>query len=746
MITGSEPARAGRDPARWLTGLETIDAVDFGTALDEIAQRIHDVFPVDLVALHVVDEIDPEGMTHGYCLGPGDAVQALAPLLTAEGIDPIGVGDAAREADTPVIWPRVVSEPEEIARLARLAGEHAPAGALHRLLHDASALAVPMGTAHQPRLGAIALVSLSRETPVPAGAIEVLRAIAPQVALTARNHQLAARNRRNRQTLEAVISSSPMGTVVTDLRGRLSLANRAAAEILGMELEPLLGQPMRRLLDEKVKWRFVNPEEFSARVRSVFGDIEREADHEAETVDGRVIGISSSPVRDTAGGVLGRVLILHDVTAAHTALADARALAAERAALLEREERRAEEEVGLTRAAHKMASAVTENEIGEALLEHAAYLVPGCSKSAMLARDRHGDIRAVVTRGYDAESVRRMEYRVGEGIVGRIVVDRRPFICNDTEIDARVNRRLHRREGIRSFLCLPITMGERVYGVLSLGSGRPRTFGERELLMITQLARHAAAALQHALLFQQERHIARTLQQALIAERLPDVPGVQLAALYEPAAGSQVGGDFYSAWTLADGRLALLIGDVSGKGVEAAGVTAMVRYMAEALSQHCTDPAELVGQLNELLCHRMADGSLVTLALVVVDTEGDALTWCVAGHPPPVILSPDGAFRRLDDPDPPCGVFEGLRFREGVEHFGPGDVLVVYTDGLIEARRRGREFGEDALRDVLVAAVGDAPHDLAHGAYAAVRTWCGGRLGDDVAIAVLRRVPVPAAV
>ena len=746
MITGREVSRAGRDPARWLTGLETIDAVDFGTALDEIAQRIHDVFPVDLVGVHVVDEIDPDGLTHGYCLGPGDAVQALAPLLTAEGVDPIGVGDAAREADAPVMWPRVVSEPEEIARLARLAGEHGPAGALHRLLLDASALAVPMGTAHQPRLGAIALVSLSRESPVPTGAIEVLRALAPQVALTARNHQLAARNRRNRQTLEAVISSSPMGVVVTDLRGRLSLANRAATEILGMDLDPLLGQPMRSVLDERVKWRFINPEEFASQVRAVFGDADREATHEAETVDGKAIGISSSPVRDSTGGVLGRVLILHDVTAARAALADARSLAAERAALLEREERRAEEEVGLTRAAHMMASAVTPLDIGERLLEHAHRLVPRCDKSAMLAVDRRSRIVPVVTRGFSDDSVRKMDFRLGEGVVGRAMVTRRPFICNDTEVDSRISTRLTRPEGIRSFVHVPIVVGERVYGMVSVNSTVPRAFGERELDVVTELARHAASALQHALRFEQERHIAQTLQQALLAERLPEAPGVELAALYEPAAGSQVGGDFYSAWPMADGRLALMLGDVSGKGVEAAGVTAMVRYMAEALSQHCTDPADLVGELNELLCHRMAEGSLVTLALMVVDTDADTLTWCVAGHPPPVILSPDGAYRRLDDPDPPCGVFRGQEFREGVEPFGPGDVLVVYTDGLIEARRRGREFGEDALRDVLVAGVRDTPQELARGAYAAARAWCGGRLGDDVAIAVLRRIPVPAPV
>ncbi len=740
MITGGERPRAGVDPGRWLSGIETIDALDLGAALDQIAQRVHDVFPVDLVAVHVVDELDPEGVAHGYCVGPSPAAQTLAPLLTGEGVDPIGVGDAAREAGAPVVWPRIVSEPAEIARLGRLADGGGPAGALHRLMLDASGLAVPMGTPHQPRLGAISLVSLSRDAPVPETAVATLQAIAPQIALTARNHQLAARNRRNRRTLEAVISSSPMGVVVADLRGRLSLANASASEILGLELQPLLGQAVRTILDERVKWRFINPEEFAARVRAVFGDPEREATQDAETVDGRAIEISSSPVRDTAGGVIGRVLILHDVTRARAALADARRLAAERAEMLEQEERRAHEEVGLTRAAHRMASAVTEIDIGEALLEYAHLLVPRCEKSAMLAVDRRGQILPVVTRGFAERSVRGMDFRSGEGVVGRVIVSGRPFVCSDAEVDVRVSRRITLPEGIRSFMHVPIVLGERIYGLVSVNSSAPRAFGERELRVVTELARHAASALQHALRFEQERHIAETLQQALLAERLPEVEGLELAALYEPAAGSQVGGDFYSAWPLADGRLAMLVGDVSGKGVEAAGVTAMVRYMAEALSAHCADPADLVGELNELLCPRMADGSLVTLVLAVIDQGADEMHWCVAGHPPPVILSADGGYRRLDDPDPPCGIFPGTAFRAGVAPFRPGDVLVLYTDGVIEARRAGREFGEEALRDVLVAGARDAPAELARAAYSAVRDWCGGRLGDDVAIAVVRRV------
>ena len=416
MASGVEhTARGAVNPTRWVARLASVAALELSTALDEIAERVHELFPVDVIAVHVVDETDVEAATHGYCVGPSAAAQALAPLLTPEGLDPIGIGDAARRSGEPVVWPRLVSEPAEIARLARLADEGGPAGALHRLMLEASGVAVPIGTPHAPALGSIALVSLSREAPVPASAAAELMALAPQIALTARNTQLAARNRRNRQTLEGVISSSRLGVIVSDLRGRLSLANTASSELLGIDLQPLVGQQMRTVLDEQIKWRFTNPEEFAARVLAIHAEPTCESTEDRETVDGRAIEYSSAPVRDAAGALVGRVDILHDVTPARHALADARRLATERAQLLEREERRAQEEVALSRAAHVMASALTPADIHQHLLDHVHALVPACDKSAVLTADRRGMVLPAAVRGFAEESVRRMTFRVGEG-------------------------------------------------------------------------------------------------------------------------------------------------------------------------------------------------------------------------------------------------------------------------------------------------------------------------------------------
>ena len=276
---------------------------------------------------------------------------------------------------------------------------------------------------------------------MPESHVEDLLALAPQIALTVRNHQLDARTRRTRQTLEEVISSSRMGVLVSDLRGRLSLANQAAADILGIDLEPLVGRPMRELVAERIKWRFTNPDDYGERMLAIHGDPTRTAIDDAETVDGRAIEHSSSPVRDPSGALVGQVDILTDVTPARSA-SPRPAAWRERAELLEREERRAQEEVALSRAAHMMASALTPSDIHDHLLDQTHRLTPACHESAVLAVDRRGLVVPVATRGFADETIKRMVFKVGEGVVGGALAGRRPFVCNDAEAEQRISSRI----------------------------------------------------------------------------------------------------------------------------------------------------------------------------------------------------------------------------------------------------------------------------------------------------------------
>jgi serine phosphatase RsbU (regulator of sigma subunit) len=182
---------------------------------------------------------------------------------------------------------------------------------------------------------------------------------------------------------------------------------------------------------------------------------------------------------------------------------------------------------------------------------------------------------------------------------------------------------------------------------------------------------------------------------------------------------------------------------VSGKGVEAAGLTATIRSMAEALSRRGDDPGEVVTELNELLFERMPDAAIVTVLMAVIDAAGGSLRWTSAGHPPALLVSRDRRVRSLDDPDPPCAAFPATRYRTHVESFAPGDVLFAYTDGLLEARREGAWFDEAGIRQALLDALAEPPAEIARAVHAAARAWSAGRIDDDVAVAVVRRLPDP---
>jgi PAS domain S-box-containing protein len=536
----------------------------------------------------------------------------------------------------------------------------------------------------------------------------------------------------------AAVMSSPVGMIVTDADEVIAVVNRAACELLEVDAGDLVGRPVQEATAERLRWRFVNPDESAEALRAARTAGDPRCPCDLETVDGRTVRVRCAPLTDAEGSPCGRVETLTDISETRAALVRATNLASERARLLEREERRAREEAALARAAHMLASALTPSDVHAHLIEQARELVPPCEKVAVLVADPRGTVTAAAQEGFRPETVARMVFRRDEGTVGRVMAGGRAFICNDTAAEPRGSSAITGPEGIRSFMHVPIVLAERAYGMIALNSSRPRAFGERELRLVGELTRHAAGALQNALQFAQERHIAGTLQRALAAGEPPPVHGLEIAALHRPATGVQVGGDICAAWRTPGGGAALLIGDVSGRGIEAAGLAVMVRHMAEALSRHHRDPGDLLTELNEMLAARLPDGSLVTLAMAVADPQGGSLTWANAGHPAPVLLRAAGPVTTLGDPGPPCGAFTGHRFPGRRTPLNAGDLLVLYTDGITEARRRGREFGEHALHELLCSLAHLPAADLPGEVVGTVQEWCEGALDDDVAVAVVR--------
>lgn len=709
---------------------------ELASALTSLCERLRQALRLHAAAI-VTTEDDPSEVTAGMSFLDPDSELLLRPLLGSGGDLGGLVTDDAWDAPSHRIE-NLAADPAVLDRLRRLVATDAAPPEAAAALDGASAVIVPLATRNHPRLGCVALLSLDPARPLDDRIASRVEDVAAQLSLTVRNHQLRDRNRRIRQVLEAVLESDHNGVIVTDLSERLTLANRAASQLVAVDLTALVGQPIREIVAERLRWRFSEPAAFVRTTTAIYDDPEGSVADELRTVDGRVIERYSAPVRDTSGALLGRVHILSDVTAARDALEVARAAAEEAAQLRLSEERRAQEQMALARAAHLMASALTRADIHEHLLEQAVEL-SGADVCGIMVLETNGELVAAAVRGITHDALERMgPGRADDGMAGRALTVRRALICGDVDAEG-VRARGATPRGVRSFIHVPLLLGERPYGLLTVGSGRPRAFGERELRLLGELARDAGSALQNATQFEQERHIAETLQRALLPDDLPTVPGLAIAGLYRAAAGSQVGGDFYGVWRLPAGEVAVLVGDVSGKGVEAAGTTAMVRYVAEGLSAHERDPGRVITDLNDRIVDRVPDGSFVTLVMAVIDPGRNEMAWCNAGHVAPLLVSASGALRALTEVEPPCGAFRGERYTARVADFEPGDTLVCHTDGLVEARRDGEDFGDERVRAAVREHIGASPRDLARAVYAAVGAWTDGRITDDVAIAVVKR-------
>ncbi len=284
---------------------------------------------------------------------------------------------------------------------------------------------------------------------------------------------------------------------------------------------------------------------------------------------------------------------------------------------------------------------------------------------------------------------------------------------------------------------MPIALGPRVFGVLSVADPGEGAFGEHELELLESLMRPAAAAIANALEFQHERRIAAALTRGFIPDAPPELDGFELGLVYEPAGHEVSGGDIFGAWRLPGGALAVLVGDVSGKGLEVAAVSAMVRFFIEARTWDSDCPATVLEQTNAILRRRLpAPVALVTAFLAIVD-DG-VLRYANAGHVPPLVLAADGVPCPLPTTGLPLGVEDDAAFASHELAFGSDELLFASTDGLVEARRGGEQFGHERVA-ALVAANGRAlgAQELVELAYAAAVEWAP-QLDDDVAIIALR--------
>lgn len=247
--------------------------------------------------------------------------------------------------------------------------------------------------------------------------------------------------------------------------------------------------------------------------------------------------------------------------------------------------------------------------------------------------------------------------------------------------------------------------------------------------------------LQEAL--DRERHYSYLLQRALLPKAPSLGEGYDVAAEYVPAhADRGIGGDFYDVFELRGRHAGILIGDVSGKGLEAAAMAATTRSTVHAFVHGVHSPGLALGRANNVICSDQTDpGAFVTVYLVIIDTATGSVSYAGAGHPPPFIRRADASIDELEIGEPPLGVSEGQQYRDLSSHLQAGDKLVLYTDGVSEARHAGRLLGTAGVKRVIERHADQSAKRLALCLIEAATKWCGGKLQDDAAVVVIERTP-----
>jgi anti-sigma regulatory factor (Ser/Thr protein kinase)/putative methionine-R-sulfoxide reductase with GAF domain len=360
--------------------------------------------------------------------------------------------------------------------------------------------------------------------------------------------------------------------------------------------------------------------------------------------------------------------------------------------------------------------------------------------AAILMLDEEGnELVARAARGLEEEVERGVRIPLGGGFAGRIAAERVPIFIADVDHADIVNPIL-REKGLRSLLGAPLIVEGRVTGVMHVGTLRPREFTDDDAALLQLAASRAGPAIERARLFDEldrEHRSAISLQRSLLPERLPDVPGLDIAARYLPSV-DEVGGDWYDVVELPGGVVGLAIGDVAGHGVRAAALMGQLRTGLRAYALEGHGPGETLKRLNRLL-QSIGGRGMATAAYAVFSVETGALRIASAGHPPPVLISASGEARLMEvSAAPPLGTLPYPTHEEHEVSLGPGETVLMYTDGLVERRGESLTAGLERLR--ATAGVVASAEEICQRVIDALVPALGAP--DDVALVALRNAPV----
>lgn len=515
--------------------------------------------------------------------------------------------------------------------------------------------------------------------------------------------------------LAAIAASSDDAIFSTSMEGVILSWNRGAERVYGYTPGEAVGRPVAMLTPAG---RTDEIPRGLARLRE--GDVITPLETVRMRKDGTQVEVSLtiSPIKDERGRIIATSMIEHDIS---------------RRARLGRRQRLL---VDLSAA---LSEAVTPGQVARAVVGRAMSAL-GASAAAVWLVAQDGTFELIASMGYTEEFADRWR-RVAPGQDRHLeeAVRTGTVVWHDiapAEDHPRADPPAGREGGGAT---VPLRLHSPATGVLSLrAAGLSRADGgEAEFLLA--LGRQCAQAFERARLYANEHQMAATLQRALLPTEVPDVPGVRLRAVYVPSEGAPaVGGDWYDVFRLPDGRVALAIGDVVGRGVEAAVVMGQVRQAVRAAALEGHPPAEVLAIASQVLKLSHEHEGMTTAIFGTFDPVKGVFAYATAGHPAPILAEPDGA-RALPSGGLPLGFMEAAAAPSWTADLAPGSLLVLITDGLIESTR-DPAGGHEALLETVAREARDRSPDAAR---AILARMVGTAAPDDVAIVTLAVDPQP---
>jgi len=482
-------------------------------------------------------------------------------------------------------------------------------------------------------------------------------------------------SRSDTALLETLVHEAPVAFAFYDTDLRYRRINRALAEINGLPIDAHLGRRPREILPEALG---VAIEDILQRVLTS-GAVVTDDDFTAVDAQGRQVSWQSAwyPARDDDGEILGVAVLVSDVTERRRS-----------EAALRMSYRRTER---LQRATAALASALSLDDVVDVVRDVGQD--PAGASWAGIALVEGTEVRLVGTLGASSEWLHRVLPTESSPTTEALRTGLPVYLGSRAELRSRFTgewvEKYLAESSERAWAVLPLRGVAGATAALRLAYAEERDLGPDERIFLEALAAQCALAMERARLFERERRIAAALQRSLLPSRLPEVPGLVVAARFHPALadGADVGGDWYDVFRVPGGEVAMVVGDVMGKGVVAAAGMGRVRAALRALSLTDPAPAAVLQGLDRVFDLTEEDEQLVTLIYALVDVTDGRVTLAGAGHLPVLLVAGDGSPARFITEavgGTPLGLPEPRTSTSFV--LEPGDTLLGYSDGLVEGR------------------------------------------------------------